>query len=485
MCGFVGVIGVERAAPAVSMGLQALQHRGQDACGMGTVHDGRVHVFKDLGMVSQVFPMGVLASLPGEGGIGHVRYPTVGAGVREDAQPFHTRRPGVLMAHNGNVTNVPELEAWLRGRGVRLQSRCDVEPILLVFAEALRGDSPRDVACAVGEVFQRVRGAFSCVALLQVEGRDTLVAFRDPHGIRPACYGRSPAGAWAVASESVALDALDFVRTGDIPAGSVMFFRPGEAPRTLAVAPPTPRRCMFERIYFARPDSEMEDGRVYQTRWALGERLGLEWRARGIDADVVVPVPDTSRPAAQAMAEVLGLPFREGFIKNRYSGRTFIMPDSRSRVAALRLKLNPIPEILAGKRVLLVDDSVVRGTTVRRLAELVRSVGPAQVHLAVYSPPVRHPCFYGIDMPSQEELVAARLPESEWPRAFGVDSVTFLSVEGLSVEGLSVEGLSVEGLRGTPGSRACMACFDGEYPVAVTEEERAAIVADRRAAVGE
>ncbi|MBM4367673.1 MAG: amidophosphoribosyltransferase [Deltaproteobacteria bacterium] len=469
MCGFVGIIGVERASAAAAQMLQALQHRGQDACGVGSVDQGRVHLVKDLGMVSQVLSMGVIATLPGEAAIGHVRYPTVGAGVRDDAQPFHTRRPGVLMAHNGNVTNVPELEAWLRRRGVRVQSGCDVEPIMLVFAEALGGSGVEHVKDAVRAVFDRVRGAYTCAAVLEVDGRDTLVAFRDPYGVRPGVYGQSPQGAWCVASESVALDAMDFAMAGEIPPGAVMLFRPGEPPRVEPIATATPRRCLFERIYFARPDSKMEDGRVFHVRWALGERLGKEWRERGLEADVVVPVPDTSRPAAQAMAEALGLPFREGFIKNRYSGRTFIMPDQRSRQSALRLKLNPIPEILEGKRVILVDDSVVRGTTVKRLAELVRSTRPAAVHLAIFSPPVRHPCYYGIDMPSRDELVAAKLPESEWARAFGVDSVTFLSVEGL---------------RATAGSPACMACFDGDYPVPVSEREKAAIVADRRGAPG-
>ncbi len=467
MCGFVGLVGVERASAAAATMLQALQHRGQDACGVASVDDGRVRIVKDLGMVSSVLSLGTLASLPGSAAIGHVRYPTVGAGVRDDAQPFHTRRPGVVMAHNGNVTNVPEIEAWLRRRGVRVLSGCDVEPIMLVFAEALSGSGVEHVKDAVRAVFERVRGAYTCVALLEVEGQQTLVAFRDPHGVRPGVYGKNAQGAWCVASESVALDAMDFELAGEIPPGSVMFMRPGEAARVEAVLPPRSRRCMFERIYFARPDSMMSDGRVFNVRWALGERLGEEWRAKGLAADVVVPVPDTSRPAAQAMAETLGLPFREGFIKNRYIGRTFIMPDARARQSALRLKLNPIPEILEGKRVILVDDSVVRGATVRRLAEIVRLAKPREVHLAIFSPPVKNPCYYGIDMPSRDELVAAKLPEAEWARAFGVDTVTFLSVEGL---------------RATAGSPACMACFDGDYPVPVSDAERNAIVADRRGA---
>lgn len=471
MCGFVGMIGVEGASAGLAMGLSALQHRGQDACGAATVEGGRVHLYKELGTVASVFTPQILAGLPGRAGIAHVRYPTAGGGHRDDTQPFHTRRPGVVMAHNGNVTNTPELEAWLAGRGVQVQSRCDVEPILLVFAEALLARRPvghdaEDVRAAVREVFDRVRGGYSCVALLEVDGQPTLIAFRDPHGIRPGAYARSERGAWMAASETVAFDALGFERVDDLPPGSVVLLRPGQAPLVLPVRPAAAKPCVFERIYFARPDSRMEDGRVYQTRWALGERLGAEWRARGIVADVVVPVPDTSRPAAQAMAEVLGIPMREGFIKNRYSGRTFIMPDAGTREAALRLKLNPIPEIFEGKRVILVDDSVVRGTTVRRLAAMVRGMRPAEVHLAVYSPPVRHPCFYGIDMPSTNELVAARVEERLWAETFGVDSVTFLSVGGL---------------REHVGEGACMACFDGRYPVPVTEEEQRAIVADRRA----
>lgn len=465
MCGFVGILGVEKAAPAAALALQALQHRGQDACGIGTLAQGRTHILKDLGMVSQVFTLGALASLPGSAAIGHVRYPTAGAGVRDDAQPFHTRRPGVLMAHNGNVTNVPELEARLLRRGIRVQSRCDVEPILLTFADALVGGTTEHVGDAVRHVYDTVRGAYSCVALCDVGGEEALVAFRDPHGIRPASYGRSPTGGWCVASESVALDALGFDRVGEVPPGVGMIFFAGREPVRVPIATRQPRRCLFERIYFARPDSEMEDGRVFSVRWALGERLGREWAARGLAADVVVPIPDTSRPAAQAMAETLGLPFREGFIKNRYSGRTFIMPDSRARTAALRLKLNPIPEIFRDKRVILVDDSVVRGTTIRRISELVRVAKPREVHLAVYSPPVRNPCFYGIDMPTKDELVAARLPEADWATAFGADSVTFLSVDGL---------------REAAGTPACLACFDGDYPVPVSADEAAAIVADRR-----
>ncbi len=483
MCGFVGMIGQPQASTALGIALQALQHRGQDATGIATFDAGRIHIHKDLGMVSAVFTPDALQRLRGSSGIGHVRYPTVGGGLREDSQPFWTRRPGVVMAHNGNVTNLPSIAAWLRKRSVHLQSSCDVEPILMVFAEALveqrnykdgdknspGGDySPADVVAAVTEVFRQVRGAYTCVALMELEGRETLVAFRDPDGIRPGAFARGPGGAWMAASETVAFDALGFTREADLPPGRVVLLRAGEEPVILPASPVPDRpsrNCIFERIYFARPDSQMEDGFIYDIRWRMGQQLGEEWRRRGLSADVVIPVPDTSRPAAQAMAETLGLPFREGFIKNRYSGRTFIMPDAPTRDAALRVKLNVLPQFFEGKRVILVDDSVVRGTTVRRMTDLIRQVRPAEVHLAIFSPPVRNPCFYGIDMPSRDDLVAARLPEEAWAAAFGVDTVTFLSLDGL---------------RSIAGRPICMACFDGDYPVPVSQEEESLIVADRR-----
>jgi amidophosphoribosyltransferase len=291
-----------------------------------------------------------------------------------------------------------------------------------------------------------------------------LAAFRDPHGIRPGVYGRK-GDDWMVASESVALDVLGFEKIGDLPAGSLMVFRQGREPIVRKIAPQSPRPCVFERIYFARPDSLMEDGRVNRTRWRLGRALAEEWKRKGLEADVVMAVPDTSRPAAMAIAEALELPNREGFIKNRYSGRTFIMPDQSTRDAALRLKLNPIPEMFEGKRVLLIDDSVVRGSTMRRIVEMIRGLSPKEVQLGIFSPPVTHPCFYGIDMPSAEELIAARMNESELAQHFGADSVTYLSVEGM---------------KAVSGNEICSACFSGDYVVPISTEERRVINAQRR-----
>lgn len=475
MCGFVGLVATDTVATSLVVALQAIQHRGQDAAGLGTWQEGRVHLRKGMGMISQAVPPEALPGLTGHAGIAHVRYPTAGAtSTPEDAQPFRTRSPGVLLAHNGNVTNVPEVTAWLKERGVVVLSQCDAEPILLVFTYALRQrraarHTAEDVVAAVREVYTRVKGAYSVVALLEVDGMPTMVAFRDPHGIRPGVYGQRGDGAWMAASESVALDVHDIDKADDLPVGEVLLLRAGQPERRLPVTPGEPRPCIFERIYFARPDSLMEDGRVNRNRWLMGRQLAREWRAKGYEADVVVAVPDTSRPAAMAMADELGIRHREGFIKNRYTGRTFIMPDQASREAALRLKLNPIREIFTGQRVLLVDDSIVRGTTMRRIVQMLWRLQPRELHVAIFSPPVRHPCFYGIDMPSQDELVAAEVPEAEVEShlvdMLGADSVTYLSGEGL---------------RAVAEGPICAACFTGEYVVPVSEEERASILSDRR-----
>lgn len=474
MCGFVGVTGVDRAAPLLCTALQTIQHRGQDAAGVGTYAEGRFHLVKNLGMVGVALPASQINALPGRSGIAHVRYPTVGSSTREDAQPFITRRPGILLAHNGNVTNVPALESELLSRGLHVLSRCDAEPILLVLADELTrlrpsGHTEADVVAALGQLMGRVRGSYTAAAVLCVDGQETLIAFRDPHGIRPGVYGTRTDGAWMVASESVALDGVGFALSGTIPAGHVLLLRAGQPPIVREIAVKPARHCVFESIYFARPDSIIEDHRVYSQRWAMGEQLADEWKLRGFEADVVVPVPDTSRPAASAMAERLGLPYREGFIKNRYSGRTFIMPDQQTRDDALRLKLNPIREVFEGKRVLLVDDSVVRGSTLKRIVSMINGLWPLAVHLAIFSPPVRHPCFYGIDMPSPGELIASGLDDAALEalliRRFSCDSMTYLSPSGLST---------------VAGDNVCSACFDGDYVQPLADYERSHILRDRR-----
>ncbi|RME22550.1 MAG: amidophosphoribosyltransferase [Deltaproteobacteria bacterium] len=476
MCGFVGMVGDRDVAPVLVVGLQAIQHRGQDAAGLGTKDGTRFHCVKDLGLIGQAIPPDAVPRMAGRAGIAHVRYPTAGSvSTAEDAQPFVTRRPGILLAHNGNVTNLPELADQLREQGTTVLSQCDAESILLVLAHELAALRPAghtcdDLVSAVRRVFARVRGAYSVVAVLDVDGKESLVAFRDPHGIRPGVYGTDGAGQWMAASESVALDVTGFRKVDDLPPGEIVVMRSGEEPLRIPVAPASPRPCIFERIYFARPDSIMEDGRVNRMRWILGRAVARRWAAKGLEADVVVAVPDTSRPAAMAIAEELGIKNREGFIKNRYTGRTFIMPDAASRTAALRLKLNPIREIFEGRRVILVDDSIVRGTTMRRIVEMLRELHPAAIHLISFAPAVRHPCYYGIDMPSHDELVAAAWPKDEVEERLaaqlGVDSLTYLSLPAL---------------RKVAGDAICDACFSGEYVVPVSAEERAAILRDRRA----
>jgi amidophosphoribosyltransferase len=434
---------------------------------------------RGLGQVPQAIPAEPLATLEGPVGLGHVRYPTIGRGLLRDAQPFFFRQPGVLMAHNGNVTNYRALRDSLRERSIHLLSQCDVEPVMCEFADALNlarrsAHTVDDAMHALREVRKRVQGSYSIVAVLMLDGQPTLVVFRDPNGIRPAVLGRRGSGAdisWICASETVALDVLGFERVEEPSPGEVLFLRAGAAPIRRAIDQAVRAPCVFEHIYFARPDSMIDERGVYQSRLGLGRELADRVRAKGIVADVVVPVPDTARPAAAAIAETLGLPVREGFIKNRYSGRTFIMPDLLTRISALRLKLNPLRSEIEGRRVLLVDDSIVRGTTLKRVNALLREAGAAEVHLAIHAPPVLHSCFYGIDMSTEEELFARRFSrdldtlEREAAAALEVESLTYLPVDAMN--------------RVFSGPR-CAACFDGNYPQPVEGDQRASIVEDRR-----
>lgn len=488
MCGFIGIVDDASVSGSLSTALQALQHRGQDSCGIFTYDGAHFPGHRGLGLVRDVFDQQVVDRLGGSAGLGHVRYPTAGNGVLADTQPFFERRPGVIMAHNGNVTNYEELEQLLTERSIHLVSRCDVEPILCWFAdEVMNGrkvdHTAEDVVAALQSTVETVEGAYSVVFVMEVDSRPTLVAFRDPHGIRPAVVGRQGA-AWCVTSESVALDALGYELVGDLAPGEVVFFRAGEEPERHRIEARMSTPCVFESIYFSRPDS-VEMGRtVYERRLDLGTRLARHFRARGLEADRVIPVPDTSRPAAIAFAEELDLPCREGFIKNRYSGRTFIMGTQAGRESAVRLKLNLIRSEFEGKRVVIVDDSIVRGTTIRRLVKSVWDQGPAEVHVAIHAPPVLHPCFYGIDMSTEDELAARgympgaiepggpsiedqRTMEEQWAADLGVTSLTFLNVRGLDTI--------------FPASR-CAACFDGVYPAPVSEDHRLAIVRDRTCA---
>lgn len=482
MCGFVGIVGTQTVAPEIHVALQALQHRGQDSAGIATMRaDGGGFAFKrGLGIATQAISADAFEELQGPIGIGHVRYPTVGGGVLADAQPFFYRQPGVLMAHNGNLTNYTELATSLANRSIHLMSRCDVEPALCEFADALMHKRRArhtlgDAVDALWEMQSRVRGAYSIVAALMLDEQPTLVVCRDQNGIRPAVIGQRSDGAWIAASESVALDALGFAPVTEPSPGEAIFLRAGQPPVRESLESLTPSPCVFEFIYFARPDSTMHGRSVYEVRLALGRGLARRIREKKIAADVVIPVPDTARPAATALSEELHLPLREGFIKNRYSGRTFIMPDPNTRHAALKLKLNTLPSEIRGRNVLLVDDSIVRGTTLQRVIGLVRDAGAASIHLAIHSPPVRNPCYYGIDMSTEEELFARKLDddldtlEIQAARELGADSITYLDLDALAAA--------------FPTSR-CAACFDGQYPQEVSSIDRLAIADDRRSRGG-
>jgi amidophosphoribosyltransferase len=485
MCGFVGIVGQHNCSADIILALQALQHRGQDSAGVGTICDSDFPVVRKLGLVGQSFDPQDVASTPGSVGIGHVRYPTIGSGLLRDTQPFWYRQPGVLMAHNGNMINIPQLEQTLNDESVHLMSRCDIEPVLCIFSLELlklrrKDHTVEDAIAALKATFKQTRGAFSLVIAMILDGKETLLAVRDPLGIRPAVWGKKD-DSFIVASESVALDALDAELMGNIAPGQAVVFQANREPQDFLLQCDGSAPCVFEYIYFARPDSMIDEKSVYSVRLDLGCELAKAWRNKGIEADVVIPIPDTSRPSAGACAEALGLPYREGFIKNRYTGRTFIMPSTTDRSHAFKLKLNPIRSEFANRRVLIIDDSIVRGSTLNSTIQMIRDQGPKEVHLAIHSPPVLFPCYYGIDMSTREELVAAKfyptdktapLPDAHLPEIekelaaqLGLDSLTYLPTTGLF---------------NAFTKKCCAACFTGQYPLAISDEDKKWIEHDRK-----
>ncbi len=484
MCGFIGIFGPDSVdvAPELYEGLIAVQHRGQDAAGIITFTD-RFHAKKGLGLVLEVFTAADMERLRGNLGVAHVRYPTVGGSKVDDAQPFHLTFPlGIAMAHNGNVSNFEELSRRLSVRsGTRLNSSCDLELILFVFAQALneratRGGrvGPDEVFAAVRTVYEEVRGAYSVVAVLPDVG---MVAFRDPYGIKPIVFGEKTTeeGRWfACASESVVLDVNGYQRSFDLQAGEAVFV--GEdrtvTRRKLVDKPHHP--CIFELVYFARPDSFLDDMSVYKTRQRFGQALAEQWRESGGPLpDAVIPIPDSSRDSAHAMALALGVPYREGLIKNRYIGRTFIMPTQADRRRSIRRKLNPIPTEFEGKDVLLVDDSIVRGNTSRKIVEMARDAGARKVYLATTSPPLVAPCPYGIDMASKTEFIATDRTVEQIGKALGVDHLLYLDRDRMNEAARA----------GNPSIRQfCNACFTGKYPTGdITVESLRAIAEDKHA----
>ena len=483
MCGFIGIYGPDGVdvAPEIYEGLLAVQHRGQDAAGMTTFTD-TFHVKKGFGLVREVFNEKNMPRLRGNLGVGHVRYPTVGTGEGDDAQPFHVAFPvGVAMAHNGNVTNFQQLKKkHFENQGTRLNSSCDLEVILYVFAGALAERlqpgarvQPEDVFHAISAVYAEVKGAYSVVAALPDVG---LVAFRDPFGIKPITFGvredDEEGISYACASESVVLDVIGYKRVFDLAPGEALFLDEHRQLHRKKLTQQPHRPCIFELVYFARPDSMLDEISVYKTRIRFGVALAEQWLAEGAPTpDSVIPIPDSSRDAAMAMAGRLGVPYREGLVKNRYIGRTFIMPNQRSRGDSVRRKLNTIPLEFEGKDVLLVDDSIVRGTTARRIVRMAREAGAKRVFLASCSPPLRSPCPYGIDMATKNEFIAGDHGRDEIAARLEVDHLLYLDRERMNASARA----------GNPAIEDfCNACFNGEYPTGdITPEVLAAIEGER------
>ena len=467
MCGVIGLLGPREVIDDLTTGLFNLQHRGQDAAGIA-VFDGRTfHLHKDEGMVDDIVRAvaGRARAFGGRWGIGHVRYPTVGCGGVEDAQPFLESSPfGIALAHNGNLTNYEPMKNELRERDHRyVGSNCDAEVILHVFAEEMKRRQDQTYAeaafASVASVFRRCHGSYSVVAAVAHRG---ILAFRDPFGIKPLIFGERqvPGDAFPTrmfVSESCALTASEYRVVRDVRPGEAVLVHPDGRVEARQVAPANHHPCVFEFIYFARPDSQIDDISVYKARLRLGEELAKEFRTKHPDAevDVVVPVPDSSRPAAQEMAFRLGKKFREGLLKNRYVGRTFIMPGQEARTRSVRRKLSPVPIELEGKRVLVVDDSIVRGTTSRQIVQLLRENGAKEVHFASTCPPLRHPCVYGIDMQTKKDFIAGRLEEEAIRREIGADTLTYQTMEGM-VRAVKEGNPSI--------ARFCSACMDGDYP---------------------
>jgi amidophosphoribosyltransferase len=445
-CGVFGVYAPgEDVATLTYFGLYALQHRGQESAGIAVSDGVRTVVHKDMGLVNQVFKEHHLASLPGHVAIGHCRYSTAGASCWDNAQPIYRETNGgarIALGHNGNLVGTAALAERLG-----LPDATDSELMTALIAS----HDGMDVEAAILTSARELAGGFSVV----VSDERRLYALRDPNGIRPLQIGRLPGGGWVIASETAALEIVGAVLVRDVEPGElVVIDEQGLRSRRFAEA--TPTFCLFEWVYLARPDHRQDGSSVLHARRRMGRRLAEE---APVEADVVIPVPEAGRDAAAGFAEAAGLPFADGLVKNRYVGRTFIQPTQSLRQLGIRLKLSPVREVVEGRRLVVVDDSIVRGNTSRQLVAMLRAAGAAEVHLRITSPPVAHPCYYGIDMASRAELIGADL-DVEQVRAFvGADSLHYLSLDGLI------------GATPTPRGRSCTACFSGDYPIPVPAED--------------
>ncbi len=450
-CGVFGVFAPDHDVARLSyFALYALQHRGQESAGIATAARGgdMMMTLRDTGLVSQVFDERKLRSLDGEMAIGHVRYSTTGSSGWENSQPIYRGEDPreLALAHNGNLINAVELHAELRGQGVGFSSTSDSEIIAALIATHPAATT-EEAVCAV---LPRLQGAFSTVVMT----REGVTAFRDPQGIRPLSIGRL-GDRPCVASESCAFDIIGARFERDVEPGEVVTLDDTGVRSRRAVAPGRRAFCVFEHIYFSRPDSLLEGNRTQVSRRKMGEIL---WREAPVEADVVVAVPDSGNPAAAGYARASGLPRDEGLIKNRYVARTFIQPGQELRKHGLRMKFNPLPEVVAGKRIVVVDDSIVRGNTTRQIVQMLRDAGAREVHMRISAPPIEHPCHYGVDMSTRTEMIAHGRTVAEIAAELGCDSLAYLSLEGV-----------YEAIRQTRETH-CDACFTGSYPLAGTED---------------
>ncbi len=460
-CGVVGILSFsgQDVAPLLYRSLIALQHRGQDSAGMAVWNKKtkKINLHRKLGLVGDVFDEESISRLSGPLGIAHVRYPTIGAGGVEDAQPFIEPEPfeGVALAHNGNIANYGHVRHTLEKEKRKFNSTCDADLILAVFVKHLKANGLQ-IFPAITSLMRDLDGSYS---VCSITSRGEFIVFRDPHAIRPLAWGRNK-DFIAFASESTALDINDIPLLGDVAAGEALIITAsGDIQKhnlTSAAMPgATAKHCMFEYVYFSRPDSIEQGKLIYEVRRELGRRLA---RHAPATADIVVAVPDTSRPAAEGYSKVSGVPIEEGLIKNRYIGRTFIMSSQNKRVAAVKLKLNAVRPLVNGKRVVLIDDSIVRGTTSGPIVKLLRDAGATEVHLRVACPPIISPCFYGVDLPTFEELIAANKTTEEIRKMTGADSLAYSTIDDL----VGAIGLSRD--------RLCLGCVNGKYPTALGDK---------------
>lgn len=450
MCGVFGIHGHDEAANIGYLGMHALQHRGQESAGLVAVEDGKLRRHVAMALVSDAFDRETLAKLPGRIAIGHVRYSTAGSSELRNAQPFVFEYSGgqIAIAHNGNLVNAAELRAELEAQGSIFQTSSDTEVIVHLMAKAKEAD----VLGRLQAALRRVRGAYS---LVLVTSDERMIGVRDPNGFRPLVIGRLK-DAFVLSSETSSFDLIEAEFIREVEPGEIVIVEKGGMTSHRIPETAKPTFCVFEHVYFARPDSLVNGKSVYRAREKMGMRLAQE---HPVDADVVIPVPDSGVPAAIGYSKESGIPFEMGLIRSHYVGRTFIEPQESIRHFGVRLKLSPVRSIVDGKRVVVVDDSLVRGTTSRKIVKMLRNAGAREVHMRISAPPTTHPCFYGIDTPTRSELVAASHTVEEIGRYVTSDSLAYISHGGM----MAAVGAT------SAGEGYCSACFTGEYPVALGE----------------